>query len=71
MWNLVVLRYGANCSASVCCVVHYLIYWYEQSWKWVIVPLFFYLVERLLRVYRSWQTVVITKVGCSQGTRLA
>jgi NADPH oxidase len=33
-----------------------------QSWKWVIVPLFVYLVERLLRIYRSSQTVVITKV---------
>ncbi|XP_062511331.1 uncharacterized protein LOC134187231 [Corticium candelabrum] len=33
-----------------------------QSWKWVVVPLFFYLVERVLRVFRSSRTVAITKV---------
>lgn len=33
------------------------------SWYWVIAPICFYLLERLIRVYRSFQKVVITKVS--------
>jgi NADPH oxidase len=33
-----------------------------QTWKWVVVPLALYLIERLLRFWRSRQQVVVTKV---------
>lgn len=34
-----------------------------QSWKWVLAPLLLYIFERILRVWRARQKVVITKVG--------
>lgn len=33
-----------------------------MTWKWVVLPMFLYLCERLVRLYRSHQKVVITKV---------
>ncbi|XP_033833091.1 cytochrome b-245 heavy chain [Periophthalmus magnuspinnatus] len=33
-----------------------------MTWKWVVGPMFLYVCERLVRLYRSHQKVVITKV---------
>uniref|UniRef100_A0A3B3DPH4 NADPH oxidase 2 n=1 Tax=Oryzias melastigma TaxID=30732 RepID=A0A3B3DPH4_ORYME len=33
-----------------------------MTWKWVVGPMFLYVCERLVRIYRSHQKVVITKV---------
>ncbi|XP_018085151.1 NADPH oxidase 1-like [Xenopus laevis] len=33
-----------------------------QTWKWVLAPMILYIFERILRFYRSRQTVVVTKV---------
>ncbi|KAM4560086.1 NADPH oxidase 2 [Odontesthes bonariensis] len=33
-----------------------------MTWKWVLAPMILYLCERLVRIYRSHQKVVITKV---------
>ncbi|XP_072234297.1 cytochrome b-245 heavy chain [Leuresthes tenuis] len=33
-----------------------------MTWKWVVAPMILYLCERLVRIYRSHQKVVITKV---------
>ncbi|XP_030305068.1 NADPH oxidase 1 isoform X2 [Calypte anna] len=33
-----------------------------ESWKWVLAPILLYIFERILRVWRSWQKVVVTKV---------
>lgn len=33
-----------------------------QTWKWVVGPMILYVCERLVRIYRSHQKVVITKV---------
>ncbi|XP_064628369.1 cytochrome b-245 heavy chain-like [Lineus longissimus] len=33
-----------------------------QTWMWVIGPFVIYLIERILRMYRSFQEVIITKV---------
>jgi hypothetical protein len=38
-----------------------------QTWMWVIGPFVIYLLERILRIYRDCQKIVITKVcivGC-------
>lgn len=35
----------------------------SQSWKWVLAPIILYVFERLLRVWRAQQKVVIKKVG--------
>uniref|UniRef100_A0A7N5ZTB6 FAD-binding FR-type domain-containing protein n=1 Tax=Anabas testudineus TaxID=64144 RepID=A0A7N5ZTB6_ANATE len=32
------------------------------TWKWVVAPMFLYVCERIIRIYRSHQKVVITKV---------
>ncbi|CAK6980106.1 cytochrome b-245 heavy chain [Scomber scombrus] len=32
------------------------------TWKWVVAPMFLYVCERMVRLYRSCQKVVITKV---------
>lgn len=32
-----------------------------QTWKWVLGPMILYVCERLVRIYRSHQKVVITK----------
>lgn len=40
-----------------------------QTWKWVVGPMFLYLCERLVRIYRSHQKVVITKVCVSPEKR--
>lgn len=40
-----------------------------QTWKWVVGPMFLYLCERLVRIYRSHQKVVITKVRVSSDER--
>lgn len=34
-----------------------------QSWKWVLAPVILYIFERILRVWRARQKVLITKVG--------
>ena len=34
-----------------------------QSWKWVLAPIVLYVFERILRVWRARQKVVVTKVG--------
>lgn len=34
-----------------------------QSWKWVLAPVLLYIFERILRVWRARQKVVVTKVG--------
>lgn len=34
-----------------------------QSWKWVLAPVLLYVFERILRVWRARQKVVVTKVG--------
>lgn len=36
---------------------------FPQSWKWVLAPLILYTFERILRVWRARQKVVVTKVG--------
>lgn len=33
-----------------------------QTWKWVVGPIFLYLIERFIRFYRSFQAVKIIKV---------
>ncbi|KAK2857179.1 hypothetical protein Q5P01_005914 [Channa striata] len=33
-----------------------------MTWKWVVGPMFLYVCERIVRIYRSHQKVVITKV---------
>ncbi|XP_074738711.1 NADPH oxidase 1 isoform X1 [Strix uralensis] len=33
-----------------------------ESWKWVLAPVLLYIFERILRVWRAWQKVVVTKV---------
>lgn len=33
-----------------------------QTWKWVVGPMILYVCERLVRIYRAHQKVVITKV---------
>lgn len=34
-----------------------------QSWKWVLAPIILYIFERILRIWRAQQKVVVTKVG--------
>lgn len=34
-----------------------------STWCWVIVPMVLYTIERIIRVYRSFQKVIITKVS--------
>mgnify|MGYP001861291480 CR=1 FL=1 len=34
-----------------------------QSWKWVLAPVILYIFERILRIWRARQKVVVTKVG--------
>lgn len=41
-----------------------------QTWKWVIGPVILYIIERLIRVYRSFQQVKILKVRFCCGTKL-
>lgn len=33
-----------------------------QTWQWVLAPMILYVFERLVRIYRSHQKVVVTKV---------
>ncbi|XP_009995469.1 PREDICTED: NADPH oxidase 1 isoform X3 [Chaetura pelagica] len=33
-----------------------------ESWKWVLAPVLLYIFERILRVWRAWQKVVVKKV---------
>ncbi|XP_075904775.1 NADPH oxidase 2 isoform X2 [Nelusetta ayraudi] len=47
---------GTNCSVPVFAGNP------PMTWKWVVGPMFLYLCERLVRIYRSHQKVVITKV---------
>lgn len=35
----------------------------SQSWKWVLAPIILYVFERILRVWRAQQKVVVKKVG--------
>lgn len=35
---------------------------FVQTWMWVVGPMFLYVCERFVRIYRSHQKVVITKV---------
>lgn len=37
-----------------------------QSWKWVLAPVLLYIFERILRIWRARQKVVVTKV-CGAG----
>ncbi|XP_051486235.1 NADPH oxidase 1 isoform X3 [Apus apus] len=34
----------------------------QTSWKWVLAPVLLYIFERILRVWRAWQKVVVKKV---------
>lgn len=36
-----------------------------STWKWILAPVILYVIERLIRVVRSFQTVAITKVSQS------
>ncbi|CAN9498402.1 unnamed protein product [Ophioblennius macclurei] len=47
---------GSNCSVPIFAGNP------PQTWKWVLAPMILYVCERLVRLYRSHQKVVITKV---------
>ncbi|XP_038076920.1 NADPH oxidase 1-like [Patiria miniata] len=32
------------------------------TWKWLLFPIVCYIFERIFRIYRAWQTIIITKV---------
>lgn len=47
---------------SQTCKVPYFERTYPQAWKWLLLPLVFYIIERCIRFCRNWEAVTIVKV---------